>query len=100
MLIPKQVTVTSSFKAFGFREGLSGGTELSVVLEIPEGMTLNAIKAEIVRQKYALDVISMDMEAAKGMIPQELLKDLQVRARATCESLVKTFEARDVVATP
>jgi hypothetical protein len=95
MLIPKQVTVSSSFKAFGFREGLSTGSDISVTFDIPSGYSGSAVRAEIAKQKFALDSMVIAMEAAKGTIPKELQLDLVSRARAHTEAFVKGCEEKD-----
>ena len=56
-LIPKTVTVEGSFKAFGFRDGLSSGTDLSMTFEVPPGMTMEEIKKEVVGYKFTLDTM-------------------------------------------
>lgn len=79
MLKPKTLSISSSFKAWGFREGLSTGTDLIMTFDIPDGMTEEAVKEEVARRKFSMDVLAMNLELAKGTIPQELFDELKTR---------------------
>lgn len=91
MLIPKTVTVSGSFKAYGYRDGLSSGTDLSMTFEVPEGMTMDEVKAEIVKTKFTLDVTALRIEAGKGMIPAELMQDIVQRSKKNSKDMIEAY---------
>lgn len=94
MLVPRTVTISSSFKAFGFREGLSGGTDVSVTLDVPPGFTIADLQKEIVRQKFMLDTMAMRAELGKGMLPLELFEDLYKRAKKASEVSINGYDSK------
>lgn len=88
MLVPKQVTITSSFKAFGFRDGVSSGTDASVVIDIPPTMTAEELKIEMIKQKFTLDTFVTRSEVGKGTIPAELYQDIYNRNKTFSEGII------------
>lgn len=87
-LVPKTVTVSSSFKAFGFRDGLSSGSDLSMTFDVEGDMSIDEVRKEIYKAKYSLDMMALRIEAGKGMIPQELVNEISTRARKTATEMV------------
>lgn len=93
MLVPKSVTVNSSFKAYGFRDGLSGGSDISVTFDIPEGYSMADVRKEIIRQKFNLDVLAMRSELGKGLMPLPLFEELFARAKKFSEETINGIES-------
>lgn len=91
-LVPKSVTVTSQFKAFGFREGLSSGSELSVTYEVPDGMSDIELRKEMVKKKFVLESMVLRAELGKGMIPVELYEEVHARTRKASEELIHGYD--------
>lgn len=87
-LVPKSVTVSASFKAFGFRDGLSSGTDLSITFDVEGDMALEDVRREVYKAKYSLDMMALRIEAGKGMIPQELVNEISTRAKKTATEMV------------
>lgn len=87
------VRITGSFKAYGFREGLSGGTEISIEMSVPPGTPPLEVKKEIVRQRHALDMMCLRAEHGKGFVPDELFHDIQKRSKAYSEALIHGYDA-------
>lgn len=93
MLVPKSVTINSSFKAYGFRDGLSGGTDISVTFDVPEHWTMAEVRKEIIRQKFSLDTMAMRAELGKGLMPLSLFEELYARAKKFSEETISGIDA-------
>lgn len=95
MLVLKTVTVSGSFKAFGFRDGISSGTELSMTFDVPDSMSMEDVKAEIVKTKFTLDVTALRIEAGKGMVPSELMMEIIQRSKKNSSEMVESYGKAD-----
>lgn len=87
-LVPKQVTITSVFKAYGFRDGLSSGSEISMTYEIPDGMP--DLAKEIKMKKLVLDSLVLRAEWVRGSIPEEVYAHEAHKLDEAAAKLVKT----------
>lgn len=87
-LIPKEVTITGSFKGYGAYDGVSSGTELSVTFSIPDGMDEAALKEAMLRTKFTLDSLSLKMELAKGVVLPEVAQEIYTRMKAGLQHLI------------
>jgi hypothetical protein len=75
-LVPTQVSLTSSFKAFGHIDGVSSGTEISISYSIPEGITNDELREEIVKRLCGLGVAVVTQEHNKGTLSKSLYEIL------------------------
>lgn len=89
----RSVTISGSFKAYGMRDGLSSGTDISITFDVPDGMPMVEVKKEIVRQKFMVDSMCLKAEMGKGMIPSELFNDLHQRAKASSQAIINEYES-------
>jgi len=72
-IIPRQVKICTTLKAWGSGSVSSGSTDESsveVTFDIPEGMTQEQLTKQIFSQKEKLDVTVTVMELAKGSLPR------------------------------
>ena len=96
-LVIKEVTINSSLKAFGFRDGISSGSEISITLDVPSDMTELELKKEIVRKKFTLDTMVARSEMGKGMIPKESYTEICTRAKKTSEEIIHGYDGKEKV---
>jgi hypothetical protein len=96
VLTPKQVTVTSQFKAFGYRDGLSSGSEVSVVFDISEGTTDVVLAEAVLRERYKLDVAVLNSEFGKGHIPRELYRSLRQAVRESHKQQLESIKKKEL----
>lgn len=89
---PTSFTVTGSFKAYGMRDGMSSGSEVSVTFEVLPDTPLVEVKREIVRQQFMVDTMCLRTELGKGMIPTELFKELHTRAKISSETILSEYK--------
>lgn len=78
-LIPRSVTVGAAIKSFGLMDGVSAGSDMSMTLDIPEGMSATELEAELVRVETFIQHRVLEVEAAKGIFPQHILTAVRTR---------------------
>ena len=91
VLKPKAVTLHSSFKAFGFRDGISTGTEISVSFEVDGEPTEAQLKEAIVREQFVLDTLAMRLERGKKSFPAEIYNDIHQNAKLNAQELIYAY---------
>lgn len=82
-LIPKEVTVESTFKAFDLDAGKSDGTTISVTYSVPEGATQLELAEAVMRESYRTSSQCLKAEAAKGSISDSFYKERMERMKVT-----------------
>lgn len=89
-LILKKVTIQGSFKAYGYRDGISGGTEITEEYEVPEDdLKGNFLKREILTKKHLIDKRCMLAEYMKGTIPEEIYTSMVSRLDRMYQDLLQ-----------
>jgi len=80
-LMPATVTVGASIKSFGLTDGVSGGSDLSVNLKIPDGMSLHEAAHEIRLVELWCHLRILEMEEIRGIFPKVVLEHLRKRVQ-------------------
>lgn len=72
-LIPRRVTVGTSFKSWGGEpsSGTSEGTDLSIEFDVPDGIQGKELKLALLLEKMELDQLALVAERAKGTITND-----------------------------
>lgn len=91
-LIPKEVTVESTFKSFGLDAGKSDGTTISVTCSVPEGATQLELAEAVLREAYRTSLQCLKAEAAKGTISKEFYEERSIRMRDTFKRVLSMSE--------
>lgn len=93
-LIPKLVTVGGEFKSWGFIDGVSSGTSLSVQYEVPPEMTSLELDLAISVSRYQLDVLCINAESIKGTVAPEVVESISRRAHEAMRTRVGDLKRR------
>lgn len=91
-LTPTEVRITSIFKAYGLRDGLSSGSEISVTYQIAPGTP--ELAKEIRLKKLVLDTMVLRAEFARGSIPEEIFQHEAKKLDEEAAKLVKVDGSR------
>lgn len=88
-LKPREITVGSEAKFFGFDKGMSSGSQLSVLFVIPEDMTSGELNRAVLEEKEQLDIKLLVMELGKGAIDNNQYDVFKGRIKAYYDRILK-----------
>lgn len=90
----KSVSVTGIFKAYGIRDGISSGSEISVTFDVLPTDHPITTKINILEAKFLVDSMAMNFEEAKGMIPPEMKAEIHQRYKTAMRGMREQYEAQ------
>ncbi len=101
-LTPTTVMVQTEAKFFGLEKGSSDGTILCMTFDIhPDAVdNTNAFRAELFRQKRALDLMALHMERMKGSVPVGIFNARVKAVRQNYDAALETLEPKVADAPP
>jgi len=88
-LQPREITVGSEAKFFGFDKGMSSGSQLSVLFVIPEDMHPAELNRAVMEEKEQLDIKLLVMELGKGAIDNTQYMVFKNRIKSYYDKVLK-----------
>lgn len=93
-LIPKIVTIESTFKPYGETAmgGMSSGSTFGMTLEVPEGLDWSEVKKDVLLAKEQLDLLALTTEYGKGILSLARFQAIKAGIKSFYDKILKRTE--------